>query len=723
MSEEQQPLHALPQGHRLQEYELMRVLGFGGFGMTYLGFDHNLDKAVAIKEYLPSDIATRTADHSVAPQASEFRGDFQWGLERFLDEARTLARFDHRHIIKVHRFFEAHGTAYIVMEYAEGETLSAYLERKGTLSEAELKGILYPLLDGLEVVHGADFLHRDIKPGNIVLRAADGSPVLLDFGAARQAIGVKSRSVTSIVTPGYAPIEQYSSRGDQGPWTDIYALGGMCYRALTGQVPDDATDRMRNDPLVPVSQRCAGRVSGAFLSAIDLALSVDEGDRPQSIAAWRAVLGASVSAPARRQAQGASRRDQATQRLPLPVPAARAGQAEEVVDAVASAQQDTAADAPVVRRSEPNAPPSKSPNQPLFKWLVVVLGVVAVLVGGKMYLDHAEQVALERQRQEEQVALERQRQEQAALDKQRQEQAALERQRQEQAALERQRQEQAALDKQRREQAALEKQRQEQAALEKQRQEQAALEKQRQERQSGRRFKDCAACPEMVVVPTGSFMMGSPSSEKGRDSDEGPQHRVRIAQPFAVGVYEVTFAEWDACVSAEGCNGHSPADRGWGRGQYPVIYVSWNDAQAYVKWLSNETGKRYRLLSEAEWEYVARAGTETPFHFGMTISTDQANYNRNYRAQTVEAGSFPSNGYGLHDVHGNVDEWVQDCWNDSYFGAPTDGSAWTSGDCSGRVLRGGSWDSKHRNLHLADRDWGPTNYRSIRTGFRVARTF
>ena len=123
MSEAQHPLHALPQGHRLQEYELVRVLGFGGFGMTYLGFDHNLDKAVAIKEYLPSDIATRTADHSVAPQTSDFRGDFQWGLERFLDEARTLARFDHRHIIKVYRFFEAHGTAYIVMEYAEGEDL------------------------------------------------------------------------------------------------------------------------------------------------------------------------------------------------------------------------------------------------------------------------------------------------------------------------------------------------------------------------------------------------------------------------------------------------------------------------------------------------------------------------------------------------------------------------------------------------------------------------
>ena len=290
MSEESQPLNALRQGHRLQEYELVRVLGFGGFGMTYLGFDHNLDKPVAVKEYLPSDIAIRTDARSVAPQASNFRGDFQWGLERFLDEARTLARFDHPNIIRVYRFFEAHGTGYIVMEYAEGEPLSAHLERKGPLQEAELKVILYPLLDGLEVVHQANFLHRDIKPGNIVLRDSDGSPVLLDFGSARQAVGTKSRSVTSIVTPGYAPIEQYSSRGRQGPWTDLYALGGVCYRVLTGQVPQDATDRMRHDPLVPVVKQCAGRASAAFLSSVDWALSVDEGDRPQSVGAWREAM-------------------------------------------------------------------------------------------------------------------------------------------------------------------------------------------------------------------------------------------------------------------------------------------------------------------------------------------------------------------------------------------------------------------------------------------------
>ena len=262
----------------------------GGFGITYLGWNVTLDIPVAIKEYLPADLATREQDLSVVPQSSRVASDFQWGLERFLDEARTLARFQHPNIVRVHHFFEAHSTAYIVMDYVEGEDLSTYLTRKGTLREDELKAILYPLLDGLEVVHRADFLHRDIKPGNIVLRDLDGASVLLDFGAARQAIGAKSRSITSIVTPGYAPIEQYSSRGDQGPWTDLYALGGVCYRALTGQVPDDAMDRIRNDPLIPVSQRCAGRASDAFLSAIDKALSVDEGDRPQSVGDWREVL-------------------------------------------------------------------------------------------------------------------------------------------------------------------------------------------------------------------------------------------------------------------------------------------------------------------------------------------------------------------------------------------------------------------------------------------------
>ncbi len=322
MSAAQQHRLALPQGTRIRDFEFHQVLGSGGFGITYLGLNINLDIPVAIKEYLPADLATREQDLSVVPQTAQAASDFQWGLERFLDEARTLARFRHPNIVGVHHFFEAHSTAYIVMDHVKGEDLSAYLTRKGTLSEDELKGILYPLLDGLEEVHRADFLHRDIKPGNIVLRDSDGSPVLLDFGAARQAIGAKSRSITSIVTPGYAPIEQYSSRGDQGPWTDLYALGGVCYRALTGQVPDDAMDRIRDDPLIPVSQRCAGQVSGDFLSAIDKALSVDERNRPQNIGNWREELEAEADSQQERrqeeEKQGAD--SEIVDTVPMPPP-------------------------------------------------------------------------------------------------------------------------------------------------------------------------------------------------------------------------------------------------------------------------------------------------------------------------------------------------------------------------------------------------------------------
>ena len=300
MSDYEHPYNALPQGYRLQEYELVRVLGAGGFGITYLGFDDNRNRAVAIKEYLPSDLAARTTNGSVVPQASTVRDDFQWGLDRFLDEARTLARFDHRHIIKVHRFFEAHGTAYIVMEYVEGETLSDYLEREGSLSEAKLKEILYPLLDGLEEVHGAGILHRDITPANIVIRAEDDSPVLIDFGAARQEVDYR---LLTTLNPAYAPIEQYSSEGNQGAWTDLYELGGVCYRALTGDVPVVATDRVRDDLLVPVSQRCAGQASAGFLSAMDAALSVSAEDRPQSVAAWRKMLEADGEEEARLAAE------------------------------------------------------------------------------------------------------------------------------------------------------------------------------------------------------------------------------------------------------------------------------------------------------------------------------------------------------------------------------------------------------------------------------------
>lgn len=289
-------LHALPAGFQIQEYELIRVLGSGGFGITYLAFDNNMDRGCAIKEYLPNDLAVRDSGNSVLAKSTAAQEEFDWGLDRFLFEARTLARFDHRNIVKVYRSFSAHGTGYIVMEYAEGETLSELFARKGKLNETELKAILIPMLEGLAEVHATDFLHRDIKPGNIIIRDSDQSAVLLDFGSARQAIGVKSRSVTAIVSAGYAPIEQYSTKGNQGPWTDIYALGALCYRALTGQVPDDATERVRRDPLIPISDLCGDKVSADFLKAVDWALQVDEEARPQNVKDWLdAISGADLA--------------------------------------------------------------------------------------------------------------------------------------------------------------------------------------------------------------------------------------------------------------------------------------------------------------------------------------------------------------------------------------------------------------------------------------------
>ena len=259
----------------------------------------------------------------------------------------------------------------------------------------------------------------------------------------------------------------------------------------------------------------------------------------------------------------------------------------------------------------------------------------------------------------------------------------------------------------------------------------AAERRAREEERPGREFRDCGECPEMVVVPAGEYLMGSRIGEG--HNDERPRHRVGIGEAFAVGKYEVTFDEWEACVADGGCGGYRPGTAGWGRGRRPVVNVSWEDAKEFVRWLSERTGERYRLLSEAEWEYAARAGTRGPFHYGGTISTDEANYNGNYtygsgskgeyRRRTVRVESFGANGFGLHDVHGNVWEWVEDCWHDRYSGAPADGSAWVSGgDCRSRVLRGGSWDYEPRFLRSAYRLRFTAGSRNDNSGFRVART-
>ena len=234
----------------------------------------------------------------------------------------------------------------------------------------------------------------------------------------------------------------------------------------------------------------------------------------------------------------------------------------------------------------------------------------------------------------------------------------------------------------------------------------------------GEIFRDCPDCPEMVVVPSGEFDMG------GKDTPfEGPSHRVTIARPFAIERRETSFAEWDACVADGKCK-YRPDDHGWGRGDLPVIDVSWEDAKAFVAWLTQKTGRNYRLPSEAEWEYAARAGTTSTFWWGREVGKSNANCENCGDAslhRTMRPGTYRPNGFGLYDTAGNVYEWVEDCWNDNYTKAPKDGSAWISGQCRQRVLRGGSFANKSNTVTSAARFRYDLDVRYFANGFRVVR--
>ena len=986
---------ALPPGHQLGHYRLLEVLGVGGFGVTYLGEHVSLGHRVAVKEYLPNEFAVRDGT-TVHPKSPADREDFEWGLSRFVDEARTLTRFRHPNLVRVSDYFEANSTAYIVMDYEDGEPLDALLRRHGALTEAQLRRVLLPVADGLRQVHAAGFLHRDIKPSNVFVRRSDETPVLLDFGAARQALGRKSRSMTAIASAGYSPPEQYESDGNQGPWTDIYALSALCHRAITGKTPMEAPRRQSQllrsqaDPMPRLAEAGIAGYSPTFLAAVDWGLRVIETERPQSLDEWLAQLGEDggakpPKASARsegRKAPGRPGADKA--RWPGVRAAWLAGAAVAAIGvglyfALAYWPQSPdegqapppASDSPAAQANgvgetggrEAESAPRDLDGGPLGGGSALLVvetqpAGVEVLLGGKpvggtplelanlragaydltLRHPHYETVRLEGQRLRDGEVLRVERAlargvgkltvlttpRNAWVERDGERLAsrtpvtleglpagpleltlgaeghrtarvraevpkgglgrlerALERITYGTLTLElvpadaavtlpdigppyspgmrlpegrhrvvarregyadltrevavpangevRERLELSPLPQpftvaatpenadveilgvseayragmplapgdyrvrvsaQRyeakeelvrhgleptRHAVELSKVRQPftvqatpatarvqldgvsasyragmllpwgeyrvevsatgyRSKTETVRHLSSGPTVHRVELEKLRRFRDCPECPEMVVVPAGSFLMGAPESEAGSYDDERPVHRVAV-RSFAAGVYEVTFAEWDACVAGGGCGGHRPDDRGWGRSRHPVIDVSWDDAQLYVRWLSGRAGHGYRLLSESEWEYAARAGTTGPFHVGGTISPDQANYNGQwsypsgdrdsgglYRGRTVPVGSFPPNAFGLYDVHGNVWEWVQDCWNDSYRGAPSDGRAWESGDCSLRVLRGGSWGNKPRFLRSALRYWNGSGGRNNVSGFRVART-
>ena len=830
---------ALPRGTALRDYTIEAVLGHGGFGIVYRARHNELGGLVAIKEYLPVESALRDGA-AVHPRSAACRADYEDGLRRFLEEAKALIGFrDHPSIVSCRDFFRANGTAYLVMEHEEGLPLAELLRRREAagrpFAEADLLAVMVPLLEGLARVHEAGALHRDIKPSNILVRRADERPVLIDFGAAKQGVAERSKSLAPY-TEGYAALEQVGE-GELGPWTDLYAAGAVMWRMAAGGNPPweppnpvkvekraNAALRGGADPLPPARELGAGRFSAGVLGAIDRCLQLNEQERVRDC---RELLGllrgagpvekAAVAAP---QARGGRRPRRMLTAAGVVLAAALAwlalaswnGPTPVSREAEAGAAGGSPQDAALARaEAQWNAVRDTRDAEAARAYIEEYGG----LEGAGVWVKLAEALLTELDREDqarEAAAQAEERNREAVRRKEaareawnevrdaRDAEAArayieeyggvegagvwvglaeallAELDREDQAREAQTRAEEQNREAVRRKEAAREAwnevrdARDAEAArayieeyggvegagvwvklaesllaeLDRERRMREAAENERKAKEAernrpGRRFRDCAECPEMVVIPAGSFMMGSSESEEYRDDDEGPVHRVEIREPFAVGAYEVMRNEYGAFVEETG-HADGPGCYVWTSGKWkerekadwmnprysqtgrePVVCVNWEDAQAYVEWLSRKTGEEYRLLSEAEWEYAARAGSRTRYSFGGGITPNDANYGRNI-GKTRPVGSYRANGFGLYDMHGNAWEWVQDCVNYNYRGAPSNGDAWERGECGGRVLRGGSWSSFPRNLRAADRLGNVTGYRGFTVGFRVART-
>jgi len=699
---------ALPEGTQLNVYTLGAVLGAGGFGITYRATERFTERPVAIKEFLPSAMAQRAPDGLSVRPLSTGSVDFGWGLERFRLEARTLIALKHGNVVPVLQYFEANGTGYLVMEYQSGATLGARLRPDRHIGEAELRRILDPLLDALEAVHAKKFLHRDIKPDNIFLRD-DGTPLLLDFGAARQAVGGKSQTLSAIVSDGYAPYEQYESDSAQGPWSDLYALGCTLYRCMTGLKPPSAPKRVnavmekQPDPLKPLGTAVREGYAPELIAAVESAMRSPAGERPQSIASFRALLAAPAEDPDDSEfgRQERLRRERRKAANPDSPPTAPSGSARKTT--------------PAPRRRV---------------WLAAA-GVVALLgVGGYFGYGWYEERRFERLADAAETHI--------ATGAIKEAERSLE-------AAAKLRPDSPRLIGLR--ERLVRKQREE---LARPAQPQLILP-----------IRDCPDCPELVEIPAvRPFTMGAPESEVGSYPKERPQRNVTVARAFLMGRYEVTVRQYRIFLAKSGHKQDSPCatfdpsagtyridrDASWAKPDFPiadnhpVVCVSWHDARAYAAWLSRETGKTYRLPSEAEWEYAARAGGEGAQVWGGDAKSacDHANvadatgHDRlprdwivfpcdDHRAFTAPVGSFKPNAFGLHDMLGNVWEWVEDCLTQSYVGAPGDGRAWLEGDCNQRIMRGGGWISQIRDVRYAMRGFNRAERGYYSAGFRVVR--
>jgi formylglycine-generating enzyme required for sulfatase activity/predicted Ser/Thr protein kinase len=752
--------YALPLGTLVQEYQVGEVIGVGGFGIVYAAKNKYFDEMVALKEFLPIDLACRKDNTTVVPLSADTQSTYQWTLKKFLEEARTLRELaqpvPHKSIVRVQQFIEANGTAYMVMDFEEGRPLAEIFKEKGVLPEQELRRILDPLLEGLERVHHANILHRDIKPSNILIRS-DLSPVLIDFGSARRMLDDKSRSIISTMTPAYAAPEQFYGSGNHGPWTDIYSLGATLYCAVTGTEPTNAVDRLQGTGNKPAAFLASDANSRPFLRAIDAALELNAGERPQSIAEWRKLFNADT--------QTVSKADD-DRTILYPIEKDSKATVIESPDFKQPAEQHPDE---TIHPEVPEEKPKRL-SRILISGGILALTCIAAIIFLLRWTD-----ILDVEPQQDATRIASTSAEKAPHTIQDADSGD------ESIGPKPSPPDMGRLfvetdpPESRVRNLSIRPRFQQGMEL---KPGPHRIEVSAQGFKTHTHTIDIRAGETetlhvvleknptitnrlgmtFVWIEPGDFLMGTPKVKAYRDEDE-IHHRVAVEPGFFMQTTEVTVGQFKAFIKETGYRTQAETMGGsfiytpqgkwvkkkavqWNRPQYatiaendlsdnlPVTCVTWNDAQAFVQWLRKKEGRAYDLPTEAQWEYACRAGSKTPFSFGGCLSISQANFGGvgshfgacPSKVETTHNGpltvaKLEANAWGLFDLHGNVAEWCRD-WYGAYQPGATDASEELSLGME-RVVRGGHFLAKANQCRSAKRSQFLPDAASQVIGFRL----